>query len=125
MGENAPPGARGDWRTDVWGVASLLFALLRFEPPLLLETGDVDRERLLATGPHRLEHQLAFLPPLIRPELSRALAWDPANRHRSCAALADSFDVLLKTLESGGRHALAADRSGLGRRLRRWFGKGR
>lgn len=114
-------GVRVDWRADVWGVAALLFALLRFEPPLLLEPGDVERDHLMSTGPTRLANQLAQLPPLVRPELTRALAWDPTLRHGSCAALGDAFEVLLQSLERRRRATPPTERRGLGGRLRRWF----
>ena len=92
-----------DWRADVWGVGALLFSMLRFEPPLLLHPGDMDRSRVLREGADRIERQLAAVLPVLRPTLSRALSWDPSARHASCEALADELDSLLQRLDSGSR----------------------
>lgn len=112
-------GAKIDWRADVWGVGALLFSLLRFEPPLLLHPGDVDRTRVLADGPGRLERQLAAVLPVVRPTLARSLAWDPAARHASCEALADELEVILRHLDSGSRGT--PTRGDSTRKRRGWF----
>ena len=117
-------GARVDWRADVWGVGGLLLALLRFEPPLLLEPGDVDRERLLGLGPQRLATELSRLPKIVRVEVARALSWDPVQRHGSCSELADGLDDVLRQIETADRGSSTAKR-GDGGWLRRLLSRGR
>ena len=89
-----PGEHRVDWHADVWGVGALLFGLLRFEAPLILESGDADRTRLAADGPGRLQRHLDGVVPGARRTLVRALAWDPAARHPTCEALADELEAL-------------------------------
>lgn len=111
-------GVKVDWRADVWGVGALLFSLLRFEAPLVLETGDVDRTSLVAEGPARLERQLGAVLPVVRPTLARALSWEPSARHGSCAALADELEVVLRNVEAGSRPTPVAEPP---KKRRGWF----
>jgi serine/threonine protein kinase len=94
---------RSDWRTDLYGLASLLYGLLCLKSPgLELRLGDEVRDTI--HGAQLLAQQTRHLPLALRQVLVRPLSWTMEDRPMNAALWAEELEAVSR---NRGQESLA------------------